>query len=86
MIQERHKQGGTHRIPSNVGQKSKGAAARVTTRLNVLEAPEFGGVQQWIEETKRGLGSENTEVINQRDYAHHCLDVGSQLGACERTR
>ena len=71
----------TNGIPSFGSQESIGVAARVTTRYNVLDAPKSTGVHQRIEETKRAYVVENTEVINQRDYGRHCLDIGSQPGA-----
>ena len=54
MIRERHKHSGTYRIPSIGGLKSIGAAARVRTRFNVLDAFVSGGVQPRIEVTNAG--------------------------------
>ena len=81
MARKRYECGVTNRIPSFGSQESIGVAARVTTKHNVLEAPESAGVYQRIDETKRVSLVENTEVINQREYGRHCLDIGSQLGA-----
>ena len=75
--------GGTHRIPLRASHESISAAARVTTKFNVLEAeaPESAGVQPRIEETKRVPRAGNDEIIIKRDYCRHSLDAGSQLGA-----
>ena len=71
--------GGTHRIPPSSSNESIGAAARVTTKFNVLEAaPESAGVQHGIEEAKRAPIAGNEEIIIQRDYARRYLDAGSQ--------
>ena len=81
MIQKRQKWGGTHRIPSIAGEKSFGAAARVSPKFNVLDAPEPDCIQPRIYQTKRLSLFRNKEVIKQREYARHCLDIGGQLGA-----
>ena len=80
MARKSHKHDGTHRVPSRIGHESNGAAARVGTKYNVLDL-EFTGIQQRIEETKRGLAVGNTVVVEQRDYARHCLVSGGQLCA-----
>ena len=59
---------GTHRIPPSGSYESIGAAARVTTKVNVFEAAneaESAGVQQRIQETKRVPPAGNSEVIIQ---------------------
>lgn len=83
MNRKRHKRNGTHRIPSRGGRESTcfKLAAHVRTRFDVRDALDESGVQQGIEETKWTFVFESAEVIKQRDYARHCLDVGSQLGA-----
>ena len=77
----RHKWDRTNRIPSRCGHESISVAARVTTKYNVLDARDSVRVQQIIEEAKCWPLVENTEVINQRDYARYYLYVGGQPGA-----
>ena len=79
---KRDKSGRTNGIPSRDSSEPSSATARVGTRSNVVQAIR-SAVQPGIEETKRGTVVRNTEVINQRYYTRHCLDIGSQLGARE---
>ena len=75
---------GTNRIPSSGGSESRGAAARVFTRCNIIDglvSLTAQIVQQGIEVAKRGLVVGNKEVVQQRDYARRRLDIGSQLDA-----
>ena len=53
----------------------------VRANYGVIEALEPIIVQLDIEVTKRGLAFRNKVVIEQRDYARNCLDIGGQLGA-----
>ena len=82
---KRCKSGGTNGIPPLGGRESISVAARVRTPFDVLYASASFTVQPGIEETKRGLVFRKEEVINQRDYARHCLGIGGQLGALEWT-
>ena len=78
---------GANRIPSSGGFESRGAAARVFTRRNVIDglvSLTAQEVQQGIEFTKRGLAVGNKEVVQQRDYARRRLDIGSQQRAWNR--
>ena len=74
---KRYKSGGTNWIPSTGSRESISVAARVRTMCDVVYAPPKSAVQPRIEETKRGLVFRNTEVIKQRDYTRHRLDIGS---------
>ncbi len=78
---KKYQSGGTNGIPSNAGKESFSVASRVKARCDVVEARSPVAVQPVIEETKRGPAVRNTVVIEKRDYARNCLDIGGQLGA-----
>ena len=61
----RHKTGGTHRVPSRGGRKPKGLAARVCPRCDVKEAREAVTIQPWVEKAERGLALRKSVVIKQ---------------------
>ena len=54
-------------IPSGDGRESRGVAARVRTRYDVLEAPNSDSVQPGIDETQRRSVVRNKEIIKHRD-------------------
>ena len=79
---KRYKSGGTNGIPSFQGGEPNTAAASVITNFDVEEGRDYVlSVKPGIEETKRVQALRNTEVIKQRDYARHCLDIDGQLDA-----
>ena len=77
----RHKAGGTHRVPSYGGRKSLGVAAWVFPRCDVPEARSGFAIQPWVEEAKRGLAMRKSVVIKKRDNARHDLYISGQPGS-----
>ena len=68
MTRKRYECGGTNRIPSRSSHESAAAAARVTTKFDVVDALVFSIahiVQKLIEETKWILFVGKKEVIHQ---------------------
>jgi hypothetical protein len=81
---KRYKSGGTNGIPSIDSSESRSVATRVrktTPDVGEALASALRLVKPGIEKTECGLAFRNKEVINQRDYARHRLDIGGQLGA-----
>ena len=56
---------------------SQSEISKRTDELDVVDALESVGIQKEIKESKRGLVMRNKEVIKQRDYARHRLDIGA---------
>lgn len=66
--------GHTHRVPSSACCKAIGAAPRVRSRCDVVEAGgDARGVDERVEETQRRLATRQTEVVEERDHTGESL-------------